>query len=202
MANEFVARNGLISQNNVYVTGSVTASQGFFGTASFATTSSYVTGSIFTGSNLATSASQAVTASYVTGSVYTSTNPALSASYAATSSVALAVTGGFSKSFAIINNTFIQVTDTGSFNAWRANTPCTASMFLGYRDAGTGAAISASKNGSALVASPLSLATTNGWVSSSTLQNQNFNTGDILTFSLLNFTGSIADITMQVSFTY
>jgi hypothetical protein len=159
MANEFVARNGLIAQNNSTVSGSLTVTGGIIGSIA-------------------------------------------SASYASTASLAYAVTGGFSKSFAIINNTYIQSTDVGTFNAWRANTPCTASMILGYRDAGTGAAVSASRNGLPLVSSPLSLSTTNGWVSSSALQNQNFSSGDVLTFSLMNFTGSIADITMQVSFIY
>lgn len=41
MANEFIARNGLISQNNSVVTGSLIVTQGItgslFGTASFAT---------------------------------------------------------------------------------------------------------------------------------------------------------------------
>ena len=168
MPNEFVARNGVISQNNVNVTGSVTASQGFFGTASFATTSSF----------------------------------AISSSYAQTSSLALAVTGGFSKSFAIINNSNIGATDVGTYNVWRANTPCTASMILGYRDTGTTAAVSASRNGLALVASPLTLSSNDTWVSSSVLQNQNFAVGDILAMSLLSFTGPTNEITIQVSFIY
>ena len=43
MANEFVAKNGLISQNNSTVSGSLTVTQGITGSISFATTASYVT---------------------------------------------------------------------------------------------------------------------------------------------------------------
>lgn len=248
MANEFVARNGVLAQNNSQVTGSLSVSNGITGnltgTASFATsasnalTASYLAGGVpsgfpYTGSaiisgslqvtgslyvsngitgdltgtaSFATSASRATstlnadTASYVLNAV--SASRATSALNATTASLAQAVAGGFSKSFAIVNTTNILTTDIGTFNAWRANTPCTASMILGYRDTGTTAAVSASRNGLPLISTPLTLSTTNGWVSSSVLQNQNFNTGDILTFSLLSFTGGINDITIQVSFTY
>jgi hypothetical protein len=52
MANEFVAKNGLISQNNTTVSGSLTVTQG-------------ITGSLFGTSSWAYSASQALTASYI-----------------------------------------------------------------------------------------------------------------------------------------
>jgi hypothetical protein len=120
----------------------------------------------------------------------------------ATASLASAVVGGFAKSFAIINNSNIQATDVGTFNVWRANTPCTASMVLGYRDTGSTAAVSASKNGLPLLSAPLTLSSNDTWVSSSVLQNQNFNTGDILAMSLVSFTGPTNEITIQVSFTY
>jgi hypothetical protein len=68
MANEFVAKNGLISQNNSTVSGSLTVTQ-------------YITGSI-SGSLTGT----ATTASYVL--------QAVSASYATTSSYALTSAGG------------------------------------------------------------------------------------------------------------
>ena len=64
MANEFIARNGLIAQQSSVVTGSLTVTNG-------------ITGSLF---------GTATTASYVTGSIFTSANPALSASYALTAS--------------------------------------------------------------------------------------------------------------------
>ena len=69
MANEFVAKNGLISQNNTIVSGSLTVTQGITGslqgTASWAnnaTTASYISSSNIIGT--VTSASYALTASY------------------------------------------------------------------------------------------------------------------------------------------
>jgi hypothetical protein len=60
MANEFVAKNGLISQNNTIVSGSLTVTQGITGSLSgsvtLATTASYVLQAV--------SASFATTASY------------------------------------------------------------------------------------------------------------------------------------------
>lgn len=66
MANEFVARNGLIAQNNSTITGSLNVTAGItgslLGTSSFASTASYITSSAITGT--VTSASYALTASY------------------------------------------------------------------------------------------------------------------------------------------
>ena len=60
MANEFVAKNGLISQNNTTVSGSLTVTQGITGSlsgsATSATTASYILQAV--------SASFATTASY------------------------------------------------------------------------------------------------------------------------------------------
>ena len=173
MSNEFVARNGVIALASSQVTGSLNVSGG-------------ITGSLLGSASFATTSSFAI-----------------SSSYAQTASLALAVTGGFAKSFAIINNAGIAATDIGTFQAWRANTPCTASMVLGYRDLGTAAAVNAVKNGSSdLLASDLSLATSDTWISSSVLQNQNFNVGDTLAFKLTSFTGTIDEVAIQVSFTY
>jgi hypothetical protein len=91
MANEFVAKNGLISQNNTTVSGSLTVTQG-------------ITGSLFGTASWAQSASQALTASYISGSVFTSTNPALSASYALTASYAENAGGTFNSTSSIIGN--------------------------------------------------------------------------------------------------
>ena len=58
MPNEFVARNGVIAQNNSQITGSLTVSNGItgslFGTASFATTASFLNGSVVSASYAAT----------------------------------------------------------------------------------------------------------------------------------------------------
>ena len=58
MPNEFIARNGVIAQNNSEITGSLTVSNGItgslFGTASFATTASFLNGSVVSASYAAT----------------------------------------------------------------------------------------------------------------------------------------------------
>lgn len=115
MANEFIARNGLISQNNSVVTGSLTVTQGITGslqgtatTASFApdyvlnsVTSSmlepYVlnsnTGSFITNSQ--TSSMSVATASFVQNAQSASyVLQAVSSSYAETASFALNAGGG------------------------------------------------------------------------------------------------------------
>jgi hypothetical protein len=171
MANEFVTRNGFISLDNSQVTGSLSVTQG-------------ITGSLLGTSSFATSASFATIAA-------TST----------ISSFALSVAGGFSKSFAIVNNSNIQATDVGIFPVWRCNVACTASLVLGYTDSGSAVLVNATKNGSALLASDLSIST-DTWVSSSTLQNENFNIGDILAFTLVSFSGTPKEITIQTSFNY
>ncbi len=76
MANEFIARNGLIAQNNSAVTGSLTVTQGItgslFGSSSYSSTSSFV--------------QNAESASYVL--------QAVSSSFATTASFALNAGGG------------------------------------------------------------------------------------------------------------
>ena len=171
MANEFVTRNGFISLDNSKITGSLNVSGG-------------ITGSLFGTASFATSAS------FVTTS-----------SFASTASLALSVTGGFAKSFAIINNNDIGASDVGTFPVWRCNVACTASQVLGYTDSGSAVLVNATKNGSALLASDLSIST-DTWVSSSILQNENFNVGDILAFRLVSFSGTPKEITIQTSFNY
>jgi hypothetical protein len=58
MPNEFVARNGVLAQNNSEITGSLTVSNGItgslFGTASFALTASFLNGTVVSASYAAT----------------------------------------------------------------------------------------------------------------------------------------------------
>jgi hypothetical protein len=58
MPNEFVARNGVLAQNNSQITGSLTVSNGItgslFGTASFALTASFLSGTVVSASYAAT----------------------------------------------------------------------------------------------------------------------------------------------------
>ena len=108
----------------------------------------------------------------------------------------------FSKVAVILNNSLIAQSDTGSFIGWRAAFACTASAVCGFRDSGSGAVINAFKNtvATSLLATNLSINVTGSWVSSSTLQNANFNIGDSLYFNLVNFTGSLTEIGLQVDF--
>jgi hypothetical protein len=85
MANEFVAKNGLISQNNSTVTGSLTVTAGITGslsgTSSFATSASFAqTASFITTAQTASYVLNAVSASYAPSNVtstilYNSTSP-------------------------------------------------------------------------------------------------------------------------------
>jgi hypothetical protein len=83
MANEFIARNGLISQNNSVVTGSLTVTQGITGSLQgTATTASYILNAV--------SSSFALTASYVQNAQSASyVLQAVSSSFALTASFAL-----------------------------------------------------------------------------------------------------------------
>jgi hypothetical protein len=101
------------------------------------------------------------------------------------------------------NNNYIQPYDTGSFVFWRVPYPITASSITAFSTSSlgptSGSQVSANKNGSLLLVTPLAV-TTSTWVSSSTLQNQNFNTGDVLGFNFLTLTGSLTQIVIQVDF--
>jgi hypothetical protein len=101
------------------------------------------------------------------------------------------------------NNNYIQPYDTGSFVSWRIPFPITASSITAYSTSSlgptSGSQVNANKNGSLLLAVPLAV-TTSTWVSSSALQNQNFNTGDVLGFNFLTLTGSLTQIVIQVDF--
>jgi hypothetical protein len=96
MANEFIARNGLISQNNSVVTGSLTVTQGITGSLQgTATTASYVLQAV--------SSSFASTASLAPNYVLTSTTSSMSvatASYVENAQSASYVQQAVSSSFA------------------------------------------------------------------------------------------------------
>jgi len=106
MANEFIARNGLIAQNNSTITGSLNVTAGITGSLlGTASTASYVTlaqtASYVTLAQTASYVTTAQTASYITGSIHTSTNPALSASYASSSTSASYASSSTSASYAL-----------------------------------------------------------------------------------------------------
>jgi hypothetical protein len=146
MANEFVAKNGLISQNNSTVSGSLTVTQGItgslLGTSSYATTASYtfqVVSSSFastasyvlnaqTASFIATAswATNALTSSYpisVAGSTLYSTSPATS-NFSANNSIFLGSSAGSSSTSGDNSNFLGQ-------NAGSLTTGSSNSNFLG-----------------------------------------------------------------------
>ena len=145
----------------------------------------------------------------ITGSLFGTASNAVSASYATTASQATSASFATnvipitSKTMIIGNNNYIQPYDTGSFVFWRVPYPITASSITAFSTSSlgptSGSQVSANKNGSLLLATPLAV-TTSTWVSSSTLQNQNFNTGDVLGFNFLTLTGSLTQIVIQVDF--
>jgi hypothetical protein len=73
MANEFVAKNGLISKSDVIVSGSITASNGLYGTASWAQSS--ITSSYATTASFALNFNPTATASYATNALSASWSP-------------------------------------------------------------------------------------------------------------------------------
>jgi hypothetical protein len=120
-----------------------------------------------------------------------------------TASFALNVIPITSKTIVIGNNNYIQPYDTGSFVSWRVPYPITASSITAFSTSSlgptSGSQVNVNKNNSLLLAVPLAV-TTSTWVSSSTLQNQNFNIGDVLGFNFLTLTGSLTQIVIQVDF--
>jgi hypothetical protein len=121
---------------------------------------------------------------------------ALTASY---SNSALSVT---SKTLTIVGTPTIQAADIITYPMWRIASPVTASLISVYSTGSllySGSQVNASKNSSLLLASPLIL-TGSTWISSSVLQNQYFNVGDILNFNFLSLTGSLTNIIVQIDF--
>jgi hypothetical protein len=133
----------------------------------------------------------------------TTSSYAIQAATATSASFATNVIPITSKTMIIGNNNYIQPYDTGSFVFWRVPYPITASSITAFSTSSlgptSGSQVSANKNGSLLLAVPLAV-TTSTWVSSSALQNQYFNTGDVLGFNFLTLTGSLTQIVIQVDF--
>jgi hypothetical protein len=189
--------------NRVNINGAVSASS-FTGSLSGS-----VTGSLFGTSSWAISASQAVTSSYVLNAVSSSfaatasllLGSVVSASFASTASI---VTTPYfvtqSKGGLLYNPSGLSAGDTGSLVVWRAPYPCTASTIYAYREGGTTAAVSASRNGLALTTTNLTLTNALQYFSASATQNQNFNAGDRLELALISFSGTVTEINIQVDF--
>ncbi|WP_329390279.1 glycosyl hydrolase family 28-related protein [Streptomyces sp. NBC_01716] len=85
-----------------------------------------------------------------------------------------------------------------AYVVWRAPKACTVTAVRGYRVGGTGITINATKNGSDLLASNLSLSTADTWLSGPGVQNQNMAAGDTLAVAVRSVTGTPTAVTIQV----
>ncbi len=83
---------------------------------------------------------------------------------------------------------------------WRATAGCTVTQISGYRVGGTGATINARKNGTALLASDVSMSTEGNWVSSSAIQNQGVVAGDTIEVAISAVTGAPSQVAIQIEF--
>jgi hypothetical protein len=129
----------------------------------------------------------------------------LTASVAVTASQATNVIPTFSKSITILNNGYLQQSDTGSYPVWRISFPITASQILAFSTSSlspfSGSLVNISRNvSSSLLTTPLVL-TSSTWVSSSVIPFPSFSAGDMLSFNFLTLTGSLTEIVIQVNYT-
>ena len=129
----------------------------------------------------------------------------LTASVAVTASQATNVIPTFSKSITILNNGYLQQSDTGSYPVWRISFPITASQILAFSTSSlspfSGSLVNISRNvSSSLLTTPLSL-TSSTWVSSSVIPFPSFSAGDMLSFNFLTLTGSLTEIVIQINYT-
>lgn len=95
-------------------------------------------------------------------------------------------------------------TPTGADNiiVWRAPFACTVTKVWGYRSGGTGATINARKNNTDnLLASALSLTSTETWMDGGAVQNTAFVAGDELEIMIVTVSGSPDEVAVQVDFT-
>ena len=144
----------------------------------------------------------------VTGSISVSGSGVinnLTASVAVTASQATNVIPTFSKSITILNNGYLQQSDTGSYPVWRISFPITASQILAFSTSSlspfSGSLVNISRNvSSSLLTTPLSL-TSSTWVSSSVIPFPSFSAGDMLSFNFLTLTGSLTEIVIQINYT-
>jgi hypothetical protein len=128
----------------------------------------------------------------------------LTASIAISASFASNVIPIASKSITILNNGYLQQSDTGSYPVWRIPFPFTASQILAFSTSSlspfSGSLVNISNNISAsLLALPLVL-TGSTWVSSSVIQYPTFSAGDMLSFNFLTLTGSLTEVIIQINY--
>jgi hypothetical protein len=111
--------------------------------------------------------------------------------------------GVFARGGTFINSTGLS---TGNVIVWRAPFSCTVTGLYGYRVGGTGATVNAGKGTTAsptspILASDLSLSSSEAWTSGGAVQNTAFVANDPLVIELTGVTGSVTEIGIQVEFT-
>ncbi|MFP8944689.1 hypothetical protein ACLIYM_25100 [Streptomyces fenghuangensis] len=86
----------------------------------------------------------------------------------------------------------------GSYAIWQADQPCTVTGVCAYRAGGTGATINAAVNAADLLATDLSLATADSWLTGPDLQNTAVAAGDSLSVAVRSVAGSPSALTIQI----
>jgi hypothetical protein len=179
-------------------------------TASWATTALTASAISFVPSTAASAswASSSISASYTaTASFAITSSNAITASYTVSSSFASNFTTNnlFSRGGVIVNNSYIPNAPQ-NIVVWRSSFGCTASAFNVDTTGGPGivsSSVNARRNGSLnlLTASFSSTGSTAGFINLTSLQNQNFSTGDYLEIMMVGTTGSVTQVCIQVDFT-
>jgi hypothetical protein len=128
----------------------------------------------------------------------------LTASIAISASFASNVIPILSKSITILNNGYLQQSDTGSYPLWRLPFPITASQILAFSTSSllpfSGSLVNVSNNVSTSILSLPLVLTSSTWVSSSVIQFPTFSTGDMLSFNFLTLTGSLTEVVIQINY--
>ena len=84
---------------------------------------------------------------------------------------------------------------------WRTPFACVVKYVKGYRIDGTGATVNARKNGTLnLLASALSLTSTDEWMDGGVVQNENFVVGDKLEIMIVGTIDVVTQLAIQVDF--
>lgn len=93
------------------------------------------------------------------------------------------------------------ISSTGSITVWRCPVTCSVTNVRGYKVGGTGARINAIRNGTDThLAADLLVNTDNAWTDGGAVTNTAYAGGDRLTIRILNLTGSVTEVAVQVDF--
>ncbi|MCW5252206.1 hypothetical protein [Streptomyces sp. SHP 1-2] len=86
----------------------------------------------------------------------------------------------------------------GSWVIWRAPSPGTITAVRGYRVGGTGLTVNATRNGSDLLPTDLSLSVADTWLAGPELQGATFDTGDAFAVAVRSVSGAPSAVTIQL----